>query len=401
MPDEVSSIDDIAIDKDGILDALNSPDEKDEDIDLGGKEAPEGEEVIPDNGADDDADDEGEEKEELEIDEEKEEDELSYSEVPKRQEILKAYPDFEKKFPGVMKAVYREQQYAETFPTIVEAKEAANQLGMFHELENDLLGGNIEKLLTSVKRSNEEAFGQITGSLLQTLEKVDRTAYLGTLNHIVSNALFTAFKSGESSKDEQLQIAAQLLNKFIYGTTDIVPSRQIQKDPGITAKEVELNQQREMFANDQLSRAVDNITTRVDNMIKSTIDKHIDPKGVMTSYVKSKAVEDALKLAKDGVSTDPRFRGVLNQLWKDSAKNHYNEASLLKIRNAIISRAKTLLPSVIQSVKASALKGSTIRTRTEKEDKPIRSSSQAATRNSSSKKDIPRGMSTLDYLNQD
>lgn len=353
-------------------------------------------------GDEDGTEEKDEEKEEkVEI---KDEDEESYTDVPKRQVILKEFPELFKKFPGLEKSIYREQQYAELFPTISDAREAADRLADFKSFEGELFDGSIEGILKSVKSSNEKAFGKITGGILQTLHKVDEKSYYSTLNHVIKSALSTAFKSAKSSGDDQLEIASQLLHKFIYGSTTVSEPEIVANEPD--EKESKLTEREQNFAKQQLGNAINDVSTRTDNLIKSTVDKYIDTKSVMTSYVRGKAVDDVMTRVRSNIDGDARFKAVLDKLWQASARDGYSEVSKTKIRNALISKARTILPGIIQKVKVDALKGLATRTREAsepKDEKPLPSGRASASNTSSGSKkgEVPKGMKTLDFLMQD
>ena len=372
------------------LDVSESVDESDDNVD--------------DESTDSDDDDDENEDEVKEI-ELKDDDDLDYKDVPKRQEILKQFPELFKKFPGVERAIYREQQYSEVFPTIADAKNANERLGTLKAFENELMSGSIENVLKSVKSTDDGAFNSITTGLLQTLAKVDEKAYYGTLNFVIKNALYSALTSGKQSGDEQLEIAAQLLHKYIYGTTEValLPG---DKQEAPNPKEIELNNRERAFTNQQLNLAVNDVATRTDNVIKSAIDKNIDTRGVMTSYVKSKASEDIMKRVQKEIMGDSRFVAIKDKLWEAAIKDNFSESSKVKIRNAVLSKAKTVLPGIIQKVKADALKGQASRNRSASEsrdDKPVTQGKVANSSNKSSggsKKD-PGKLSTLDFLMQD
>src|SRR5215469_7143808 len=70
-----------------------------------------------------------EEKPEEEIEEEVKlnDDDIDIDSPVKRKELLAAYPDIFKKFPYLEKSMYREQQYSELFPTMSDAKVAAER----------------------------------------------------------------------------------------------------------------------------------------------------------------------------------------------------------------------------------------------------------------------------------
>src|SRR6187399_41792 len=90
--------------------------------------------------------------EEVELEEtETETDELEFVNVPRKKEILKEFPEIFKKFPGMERALYKEAQYAELFPTMQEAKDAKEELRNLKGVESEIMNGDIESVLRSVK----------------------------------------------------------------------------------------------------------------------------------------------------------------------------------------------------------------------------------------------------------
>ena len=56
--------------------------------------------------------------------------------------------------------------------------------------------------------------------------------------------------------------------------------------------------------------------TKADNVLKSTIDGHIDPNGTMTEYVKNHATKEAFDNLETLISKDATFRSILDKLWE-------------------------------------------------------------------------------------
>ncbi len=131
--------------KDEILDELmkdDSIDKEDESIDLSKKV--DEEDKSRDESVKKIADEEEKEiKEAEEIEKEIEIKDDDYADIPKRQQILKEFPELFKKFPAIEHAIYREQQYAEVFPTINDAKEALARNQDFKSFENELFSGDL------------------------------------------------------------------------------------------------------------------------------------------------------------------------------------------------------------------------------------------------------------------
>ena len=345
-----------------ILSALNEDDSdsevsKDDEIKLEEKpdksEDKDEEEPSPEVELEDKTEDEDELKVE-------DDDELEFQDVPKRQEILAAFPDIFKKFPGIQSALYREDKYTRIFPSIKEAETAKDRLVTFGRIENDLLSGNIGNLLATVKQTDSKAFNKISGTLLQTLNAVDKEAYFGTVNHVLQHAITGAFKAGKDmagEDGEQLQIAAQLLNKFLYGSTNI-KEPEAQKEEKPDPREEQLKARETEFQKNQLDIAVNDVTSKTNNVIKNAVTKYIDPKGLMGDYVKKTAIKDVIAAIDSEISDDKRFRQNLDLLWMDAAKNNYSSESKDRIRKAILKKVQSVIPGHVKKVRADAIKGS-------------------------------------------
>jgi hypothetical protein len=131
----------------------------------------------------------------------------------------------------------------------------------------------------------------------------------------------------------------------------------------------------------------------------------------MTKYVKGHAVKEALGSLETLISKDMRFRTLLDRLWEKAYESNFDKQSTDKIKSAYLSKARTLLPSVIKKARNDALKG-LARSREENEEEVEETTLEKSPRSigkstspSSGKirkaSDIPKGMSTLDVLMKD
>jgi hypothetical protein len=155
----------------------------------------------------------------------------------------------------------------------------------------------------------------------------------------------------------------------------------------------------------------DELQTKADNVLMATIDGNIDPNKSMTDYVKQHAVKEAYGKLDELISKDKHFRGLLDRLWEKAFQNGFDKDTTDKIKSAYLSKAKTLLPTVIKKARNDALRGLGRRT-SEDSDKeeslaekkgpitPGRSTSPSSGKYKKAS-DIPRGMSTLDVLMKD
>lgn len=367
--------------------------------------------------AEDETEPKAEEIDELkEIEEELEgpkEEDLELMTPVRRREILSKYPKLFKDFPYLEKAYYREQQFTEVFPTIQDAKTSAQKARILDQVEQSVMNGDIGTVLQAAKQENQEVFNKIADNYLPTLRRVDQQAYFHVLGNVIKDTIITMVREGRALGEQgaPLTAAANVLNQFVFGSQNFTPPVNLsrQADPREQNLEQQYKQQEQQRVLSQFEGIRDDLQGRADNVLKATIDGNIDPNKTMTEYVKSHAVTEAHDKLEDLMSRDVRFRSLLDKLWEQAFQRGFDKDSTDKIKSAYLSKAKTLLPSVIKKARNDALQGMGHSTSEVSEDKapkksPISSSGRSAPPSSGKYKkasDIPRGMSTLDVLMKD
>lgn len=332
-------------------------------------ETPEDDEEV-DESVSEEKEDESDEKEEEE-EEPKLEDESEDWNVPTLEAITKKYPEITKEFPGLKNVLEREAEFSQVFQTPEEAEEALENSKTYQEFESELLSGNIEKVLKSVKESDSNAYDKIVNDLFPTLRRVDERAYGDLLANVIKATSSSMFQAADGIKDEQtknnLQAAARILNQFALGTTEIIPpkvSKSAQEDP----KNKELEEKEKAFNDRQFKNAKENLDSRIEKVLGNSIDKYLDPKQQMTAYVRGKAKDDIISKLDAAIGSDARFKKNLDALWKNSFDDNFSTSTIDKIKKAYLSKAETLLPQIMREVRAAAMKGSSKRLK-EKEEK--------------------------------
>lgn len=423
--------------KEDVIKFLGEDDEP-EVIDLEDKgkkkvKAKEGEEELEEGLEDKDKkgrEKEGEEEEEEETNEEEnEEDELAELErelegpdeeqlelktpVPRR-EILKKYPNLFKDFPYLETAYYREQQFTELLPTIDDAKKAVEKSRTLDKFENELMDGSVDTILKAVYGENKNAFYKIVDNYLPTLAEIDEKAYNHILGTVIKHTIMSMVSESNKSKNESLQTAAHLLNQFVFGSSEFEPPKKLSRNqsPEETDEGDKIKREKQEFARQKFTSVHEELNNRVEGMLKATIDANIDPKKSMTDYVRQTASRDAIETLTGLIERDSRFKSLMDRLWEKAFESNFDKESTDRIRKAYVSKAKTLLPSVIKKARNEALRGLGKRVKDDEEQEEreptVRSSRNnerpAAPKkvgNIKNAKDIPAGMSTLEFLNSD
>lgn len=399
---------------------LNADEEPAEILEIGktdeGSQTEKGQKTEVRDKKETETDDEDEVDELKEIEEElkppTEEDLLELTTPVRRKEILAKYPKLFKDFPYLEKAYYREQQFTELLPTVADARVAVDKARILDRTEQDLLSGDTSNLLAAAK-TNPEAFNKIVDNYLPTLRKVDQGAYFHVLGNVIKDTIITMVREGRALGEQgaPLQAAANVLNQFVFGSQTFQAPTTLSRPvpPQEQSREEEFRKQEQGRVYEHFDSVRGDLQSKADNVLKSTIDGHIDPNGTMSDYVKSHASKEAFDTLEDLISKDTRFRALLDKLWERAFQTKFDKESTDKIKSAYLSKAKTLLPSVIKKARNDALKGR----RTDRGDEleestpkksPITSSGRSTTPSSGKIRkasDIPRGMSTLDVLMKD
>ena len=355
------------------------------------------------------------EKDEEDLDEEKEidEEELELVAPPSRKEILTKYPTLFKEFPHLERAFYREQKYAELLPTIEDAQIAAEKSELLDQYEQEILQGSTKSMLDAVKQGDSEAFAKVVDNYLPVLYQVDQPAYYHTIGNVIKHTIISMVRDGKEQSNDELSGAAAVLNQYIFGTTQFTHPQRLSKDEisnEANEKEEKIHEKERAFLEKQYNTVSENLSTRVDNVLKASVDKAIDPNESMTEYVKKNATREVLQGLEDLLDKDTRFRSIYDKLWEKAFENDFDRESMDKIKSAYLSKAKTVLPDLIRKARNEALRESKSYSSSDDRDRrgplPVgktRSSTtlQSGKSNSNAAKQIPKGVSTLDFLNSD
>lgn len=315
-----------------------------------------------DKKEDKDEDEDDDDLKEIEEDlEEPDEDKLELVTPVRRREILAKYPEVFKDFPYLEKAYYREQQFTEVFPTVQDAKDAAESTKILTNFEADIRQGNTEKLFSGLKEANPKGFNKLVDNYMSTLLKIDKDAYTHVIGNNLKNTVRGMISSARSENNEALEIAANLLYKWAFNTSKWEEPTKLSndKDDVEDNKRNEIQTERQKFIAEKFESANTELTDRLNNSLKSTIDAYIDPKESMSAYVKKHATNECLDTLNDLISKDTRFSALIDKLWDKAIESNFSRDSLDTITKAFKSKAKTLLPEVIKQARKEALKGST------------------------------------------
>lgn len=353
------------IDKVDKVDKKPAKQEDDEDEEIKLKEDKKGKEDEDEEIEFKDPDDDDIEK--LDLEDKNDED---ITAPPRKKEILAKFPELFKTFPFIEKVLYRDKQYTELFGSFDDAKELAEKAEVFNGFERDLLSGKTEDILKNVKDTDPKAFDKIVDNYLTSLHKVDKDAYFDVVNNLNKRLVQALVEEANSSESDELKQAALLVHQFLFGSSKWTPPK-VRSAEKPEDKESEAEKERLAYVQERFESSSQELQTKVDNTLKATISEYIDPKGVMTPYMKRNAVNDALKSVKGFLDSDTSFRRSLDKTWRAAFDAKFSKDSLDRIRALYLSRARQGLSKAIKDSRAEALKDYTPAPREKKEEDEI------------------------------
>lgn len=335
-------------------------------------------------------------------------DEFKFVTPFKKSEVLKAYPDIFKKFPDMEQKIYKGQAYEEVFPTVKEAKESKEHLEVLERAEAALFSGDLTDILKSVKNEDDEAFKRIVEGFLPTINNLDRTSYVHVIGNVgkyfIENIVGEANRfPKDSDQQRQLMLSAATLNQYLFGTTQYTPPTKLAKE--VTDGDKKLKAREQELLSQRFSEIQSDLVERTQNQIKATINKYIDPKESMSMYVRSKAIDDCMKLLDQNIGSDEAFKAKLDRSWANVIESNFAKASQEQVRTAYLGRVQSVLLDIIKKVRADAMSGMNGSPRKkldeEEEDQPVKKSLGKSSPTNRGHDDGPRrGESTAAYLNR-
>ena len=352
----------------------------------------------------------------LEVEHELDEEELALITMPKRQEILAKYPDIFKTFPSLEKAMYKERAFTEIFASLDDARTAAERASTLDEAERQLFSGDVSEILKNVKNANEQSFLKIVDNFLPILEKIDNQAYLHFVSNIARHFVARVWEEGDRiGKDtddgKALHQTASLMNRVILGSTKWQPPSPLAKP--VSEDDKKVSEERAQILAERLKEVTEDLDNKAHNTIEATIRHYIDPKNIMTKYVKEKAVEDVARRLDKEIAADDQFKTYLDTLWKAVVSSNFSRQSQEKVKATFLGKARSLLGPIIARVRKEALVNAPRVSKKDDEEVDVEVNERVSAKERAEQKGrstpdsrrsnnaVPRRGKTLDFLNED
>lgn len=322
---------------------------------------PEVEEVIPPESDDEPKQElqENDEDEDKVKEPEKKRDYLPH-ERPTLTDIRKEFPDFFKKFPQMEHMLFREKEYTELFPTVSEAKDAAEASEALQDFRDDLFTGNGEKFVSALKDQGElTKFGK---NFITNLQKTDQQAYWNAITPTFENVVRAFYREGQRRNDASLVASAENLSIYLFDTDEVAQGKktfvkdEVKTDPQVARERTEWEREK---SNTFTISVREDIFDGLKNEIRIE-NQSLTPK------MKSLLTADIISEVDAVIKKDVGHMKYVQSLW-NKAKGDYSSEIKSKIISAYLERAKSLVPSIRRRLLSEALGSSVVETERKRE----------------------------------
>lgn len=255
-------------------------------------------------------------------------------------EIKKYDPNFFKKFPSMAEAILRERHYTETFPTVKMAKDAAIKAEQLDNIAAKLNEGDAEVLFDALGDNS----AKLTENFLPTLYQKNPQKFREITAPIFQTALKAAANATKEDGTawEDMRHAADYIAHFMFGkTVKNLPEKQV--DPEVEKIRKEREDEIRTNSQRQLTSTIQTVASTVENVIESLNNKALEIAKLPEPRLK-KINNEVIDKVQELVSSDVAHSKYMRQLWEGAKRENYSNVSVGKIKNAMLSRVKQLLP---------------------------------------------------------
>ena len=323
----------------------------------------------PDSTEDEEEDDDDElenEEEETEEDEEDKEDKENKESVNEEQtlarvdygQIKEKYPQFFKDFPDLKHAFFREQQFTEVFPTIEDAKRAAEAELAFEELKGAVLEGDAAKFIEELTAESKEGLESFAKNFFPSLQKENKDLYFETVGPIVQGFVKRVYGHGVREKDTNAQNAAKIVHKLLFGgdygdvekdTPEVLTRSTKEADKSSVDKD------KEQYFSKKYTDLYGEVTTSCYTSLDQEIEKGLaDLKKTRPGLHKIIAKDIRSRVLED-MDKDKTYLGRMQGLWQREKRAGFSGQLKNSLHTTFIAKAKALVPKYRSEVRREVL----------------------------------------------
>lgn len=319
------------------------------------EEEEEGKEIVDDT---EEEEEEEEKKDDSDDDEDKEseKEELTLARVDYGA-IKEKYPSFFKDFPELKHAFFREQQFTEIFPTIEDAKRAAERELAYEEITSAVIEGDVSKFLNELESENKDGLKTFAQNFLPALQKNSKELFYDVIGPTVQGFVRNVYGHGVKEKDDNIQNAAKIVHKILFGGgyDDIEREDGRLDDRRETKKEDPVDKDKQNYFAEKYKTLYADVTNACYTQLDSEISKGLEDLKKAKPGLHKIIAKDIKERILSEMDKDAAYLGRMQGLWKREQRSGFNGTLKSSLTTAFIAKAKTLVPKYRSEVRREVL----------------------------------------------
>jgi hypothetical protein len=328
--------------------------EDEPNVDLEDDDKDDGEEGEEDKEDDEEADKDEEEDEEGEEKDKKEEEEPVLARVEFK-EIKGKYPQFFKDFPDLKHAFFREQQFSEIFPTVEDARKAAEIENAYNDITSAIVSGDANRFLHELKGEGDESLKTFSGNFLPAVRNLNKDLYFDIVAPEVQQFIKNVYSHGDKGKDENVKNAAKIVHKILFGGAyDDIEGETSLINGDRTPKDETVEKDKQNYFAGKYRALAGEVTKNCYDALDAEISKGLEDLAKQPGLRKIIAKEVRGKILEQ-MDKDSLYLGRMNANWKKEQRNGFSGAHKNAFLALFLAKAKTLVPKVRSEVRKETL----------------------------------------------
>lgn len=270
-----------------------------------------------------------------------------------------------KRFPSLRDVYFREKAFTEIFPSVSDAKLAAESSETLIGLQEKVTSGDAGELFKAIREVDEKSLENISGTILNSLYKISPDLHWKAAAPLLQNVVRGFYQEGIRSQNEDLQNAAQHLALFLFGEAEVAKGTKsvVQDKPTEKSEEQKkFEAERSQFQIDKFSSFSKALTSEAqEGLSKLVLERgagnrlKIDPDGNFSQFIKDSISEKILKEVDKALTSDNAHMRYMNSLWSKAKRDGYSGEWKATITTAYLARAKSLVPAIRAKLVSEAL----------------------------------------------
>jgi hypothetical protein len=292
----------------------------------------------PSDELDEPDDEEFEEKD----DDEKEEDEDDFddSEItrPSWKFIKENHPELAKN-KDFREMYHSERAYREVFPTVQEAKEAANASEAFSVVADDLADGNMKAIF---KDLDDEILTRMSENFLPHLFEHNPKFFKTATEPVIVNLLHNIHSRAVKDGDENLRKSVRNISKALTGSFDL-PNRKDKVSPEVESERKALKEEKQRIFQEKEFSFLSSLDDIVEKRLVKIASDGLDKIEGLSDFARDAIIERAVRDVKLAIKEDENLARRLANLHRQAGRSDFPKEIRSRMAATYLERARRII----------------------------------------------------------